>query len=174
VTSHSALLSTTLASSILILLTSLSLSSVYMPCKGPPGRNETLGCHCRVLLLRPGPVHLPVLPVIYSVPPPTYPPPRRQTCFHSIHTHPSFMRPHRSPATHCSPSFPSCFGCTSQRPSGNCWVYIMPHYALACDCSMLPAVCAVACQQPAPTIATMAATGRLLGYTAKYPCAYLV
>ena len=119
------------------------------PRKGPPGRNEVLGLHHRVLPLRPGPVHLPVLSIIfiYPVPPPTHSPPRRQTCFHSIHIHPSFIRPHRSPATHRPPSFPSCFGCTGQRTSGDCWIYIILRsclrlfYAPCCVCSCLPAIC---------------------------------
>ena len=77
--------------------------------------------------------------------PPTHSPPRRQTCFHSIHVHPSFTRPHRSPATHRSPSFPSCFGCTGQRTSGNCRIYtiLRPRLRLfhaPCRvCSCLPA-----------------------------------
>ncbi len=43
------------------------------------------------------------------------------------------------------------------------------YYARAVDATMLPAVCALACEQAAPTLATMASAERLLGYAAKYP-----
>ena len=60
---------------------------------------------------------------------------------------PPLSRPHWSPATHCPPSFPSCFGCPGQRTSGNCWIYIILRpclrlfYAPCCTCSCLPATC---------------------------------
>jgi hypothetical protein len=45
------------------------------------------------------------------------------------------------------------------------------YYARAVDATILPAVCALACDQAAPTLDTMVAAERLLGYVAKFPLA---
>ena len=89
----------------------------------------------------------------------------------SIYTPPSYGRTGPQKATAPPPSPPAS---AAQAKELQVIVGSVLCYAIACDYSMLPAVCALSCQQSAPTLATMAAAERLLGYAAKFPRAYLV
>jgi hypothetical protein len=89
----------------------------------------------------------------------------------AIYTPPSYGRTGPQPATQTPISPPAS---PAQLKELQVIVGSLLYYSRAVDATMLPAVCALACEQAAPTLATMIAAERLLGYAAKFPNATIV
>ena len=88
----------------------------------------------------------------------------------ALYTPPSYGRTGPQPATQAPHSPPASL---TQLKELQVIVGSLLYYARAVDATILPAVCALACEQAAPTLATMVAAERLLGYVAKFPLATL-
>ena len=84
----------------------------------------------------------------------------------AIYTPPSYGRKGPQPATQLPPSTPATEDEVSQLRT---IVGSLLYYSLAVDSTILPAVCALACQQACATAHTLKAADRLLGYVAKHP-----
>jgi hypothetical protein len=89
----------------------------------------------------------------------------------ALYTPPSYGRTGPQPSTQPPVSPPAS---PAQLKELQVIVGSLLYYARAVDATILPAVCALACEQAAPTLATMVAAERLLGYVAKFPLATII